>query len=214
MAKQRKANSPTNSEPIELLDGGKQLRICGDVIFDIETAPQSPDHEDGALLNPETARVAAIGYYDTDKGRYIIITDDDEAAILRQFWDVFRVVNAAGFKMIGFNNCGFDLPFMIRRSWQLCVPVPRNLMSLGGRYWCDTFIDLMIVWRCGSYREFISLDALARFLGVGAKNGTGALFYRLWQTDMAEAIEYLVNDLRITHNCAIHMGALSPPNRS
>lgn len=211
MAKERKATFRPTRRPIESTNGSNQLRFCGDVVFDIETAPQDADHEDGALLNPETARVAAIGYYDADKHRFVIVTDDVERDMLRQFWDVFRLVNAAGFKMIGFNNCGFDLPFLVRRSWQQCVKVPRNIMTLGGRYWCDTFVDLMIMWRCGAYREFISLDALARFLGVGAKNGTGALFYRLWQTDMDAAVDYLVNDLSITYESAIHMGAISPP---
>jgi hypothetical protein len=174
--------------------------------WDIETGPLEANHEDGALLNPETARVAAIGYHEPTHGRYVIAYDKDESAVLRQFWDLFRTSNAAGFKMIGFNIFGFDLPFLIRRSWFHSVAVPKNIMSSGGRYWCDTFVDLMVQWRCGSYREFIGLDALSRFLGVGAKNGNGELFYRLWDTDRKAAISYLRNDVEITFRCAEKMG--------
>jgi hypothetical protein len=67
----------------------------------------------------------------------------------------------------------------------------------------------MVVWKCGSYREFISLDALARFLKVGEKNGNGALFYRLWETDNKAAIEYLSNDVLLTFRCARQMGIVS-----
>src|SRR6185437_5605589 len=132
-----------------------------------------------------------------------------EQALLRQFWDAFRLMNAAGFKMVGFNCCGFDLPFLVRRSWGCGVSVPRNIMSLGGRYWCDTFIDLMVVWKCGAYREFIALDALARFLKVGQKNGKGDLFYRMWETDRQAALDYLSNDVQITFSCARKMGLIS-----
>ena len=189
-----------------IIDGTERLRFGGDIAFDIETAPLHSDHEDGALLNAETARVAAIGYYDAEKDRYIIAADKDDAGILRQFWDAFLASNAAGHSMIGFNTHGFDLPFMMRRSWIQGIPVPRNLTTLGGRYFCDTFPDLMAIWKCGSYRDFISLDSLARNLDSGAKTGSGEQFWKLWDKDRKSAVNYLVNDVRITYACARRMG--------
>jgi hypothetical protein len=209
----KKTKATTPPEMATQVAGSESLRFRHDVAFDIETAPLYADHEDGALLNPETARVAAIGYYDPDCDRYIITHDNDEKAMLCQFWDVFRLVHAAGFKLLGFNICGFDLPFMVRRSWCHGVVPPKNMMTLGGRYWCDTFVDLMAFWKCGSYRDFISLDSLARFLAIGEKNGSGALFYREWETDRKHAIEYLVNDVRLTYRCAHKMGLVSPLSR-
>ena len=82
-------------------------------------------------------------------------------------------------------------------------------MSSGGRDWGETFIDLMIVWRCGSWKEFISLDSLSRYLGVGEKTGSGELFYRLWNTNRQAAVDYLVNDVKITLACANRMGVVA-----
>lgn len=200
------------SLPAQLIDGTERLRFTGDVAFDIETAPLASDHEDGALLNAETARVAAIGYYDADTDRYIIAADKDDAGILRQFWDAFLIVHAAGGSMIGFNSHGFDLPFLMRRSWTHGIAVPRTVTTLGGRYFCDTFVDLMALWKCGSYRDFISLDALSRYLGVGSKVGSGEQFYKLWNKDRKAAVEYLVNDVRITYACARRMGLVPQPS--
>jgi hypothetical protein len=212
MAPKKKAIPSLQSAVI--VPGSEQLRFRSDVAFDIETGPLGADHEDGALLKPETARVAAIGYYDPSGERHIISYDPDERAMLRQFWDCFRLVNAAGFKLIGFNIHGFDLPFLVRRSWGLGLAPPKNIMTLGGRYWCDTFVDLMAAWKCGLYRDFISLDALSRFLCVGEKNGNGALFYRLWEVDREAAIEYLMNDCTLAYRCAERMGYVSPLVRS
>jgi predicted 3'-5' exonuclease similar to PolB exonuclease domain len=191
-----------------IVDGSEPIRFNGDVVFDIETGPLASDAEDGSLLNPETARVAAIGYYDPSGQRVVICYDKNEAAMLRQFWTIYLSVNGARAAMIGFNSHGFDLPFIVRRCWFHGVLIPKNIHSFGGKF-CDTFVDLMILWKCGSFKDFISLDSLARFLGAGEKVGSGERFHRLWQTDRKAAIDYLVNDVKITHGCAAKMGLVA-----
>lgn len=183
--------------------GDEPYRPTTDTAFDIETAPLSSDSD--SLLSAETARVAAIGYYEAASNKVVIAYDQDEAAMLRQFWAVFCSVQTSGAKLLGFNIQGFDLPFLIRRSWHHGVSVPKTLMSSGGRYWCDTLVDLMILWRCGSYKDFISLDAFAKFLGVGQKTGSGEFFYLQWQKDRQAAIDYLTNDVRLVIDAARQM---------
>jgi hypothetical protein len=107
--------------------------------------------------------------------------------------------------LIGFNTQGFDLPFVIRRSWHHGITVPKTVMT-SGRYWSDTLVDLMIAWRCGGYKDFISLDNLAKFLNVGQKNGNGELFHVLWNQDRDAAVAYLTNDVRLCADCAAKMG--------
>ncbi len=171
--------------------------------FDIETAPLHPDGGDtNALLNPQTARVCAIGYYEPANGRYLIAYDLDEAAMLRQFWDAFLSANGAGVKMIGFNIFGFDLPFIVRRCWHHGIRVPSNATTYGWKSWNTTFIDLMVEWKCGEWKTFISLDALARYLGVGQKVGSGERFFQLWEKDRKAAVAYLENDVRLAVLCA------------
>ena len=51
-----------------------------------------------------------------------------------------------------------------------------------------------------------SLDTIAKHLGVGAKNGSGADFAALWQSDRAKAADYLRNDLQLTARIAEALG--------
>lgn len=192
-----------------VVKGDDQLAFACDVAIDIETAPIPSPDEDVSLLDPTRSRVAAIGYLDPSKMRYIISYDPDEAAMLRQFWRVYLTAHSAGFRLVGFNILGFDMPFLIKRSWAHGIAVPKSVLASSGRYWSETLIDLMILWRCGAWKEFISLDALARFLGAGEKIGNGEQFYRLWTSNRQAAIDYLMNDVRITLACALKMGVIA-----
>jgi hypothetical protein len=204
-----RANKPNNDSPVVILSPDEDYRPTTDTAFDIETGPLQKGG-DGSLLDPQSARVAAIGYYEPAKARFSIACDPDEAAMLRQFWGVFTSMHAAGRKLFGFNTHGFDLPFLIRRSWHHSVPVPHNIMA-SGRYWADTLVDLMILWRCGGYKDYISLHNLSQFLAVGAKNGNGEHFHLLWGKDRQAAIDYLTNDVRLVVDCARKMGLIDQP---
>ena len=177
------------------------------VAVDIETGPLKGGNDE-ELLDAKLARVAAIGYYEVEKDRYLIAYDDDEAAMLRQFWDAFTSLHRAKAKIVGFNILGFDIPFLMRRSWLHSVVVPKTIMT-GGRYWCDTFIDVMNGWKCGAWKDYISLDALSKFLGVGAKNGSGQHFHALWHVNRQAAIDYLKNDCKLAMDCSLRMGLTS-----
>jgi hypothetical protein len=190
-----------------VVSGATLITCASDLAFDIETAPARADLDDSSLLDAETARVASIGYYIPSKGKCFISYDPLEEAMLRQFWETYMSANQHGSTMFGFNCFGFDLPFLVRRSWFHGICVPKSAAS-SGRYWSwsSTFVDLMAAWRCGSYKDYISLDKLSRFLGVGEKCGSGELFYKLWEKDRPEAIKYLVNDVKLTYGCAVKMG--------
>lgn len=166
-----------------------------------------------AALSPMTGCVVAIGYL---QGNAAAICGDegldegmDEEGVLRMFWGTYLHAAANNLRMIGFNIFGFDLPFLVRRSWLLGVDVPRNVLR-DQRYWAKTFIDLMQVWGCGVYGERCSLDKVSRFLGGPGKNGDGAEFARLWSDPETreEAVKYLENDLQITAAVARKMGVV------
>ena len=53
--------------------------------------------------------------------------------------------------------------------------------------------------------EKVKLDVVAKSLGVGAKNGNGALFYKQVLEDYEQASEYLKNDVDLVRKCAIKM---------
>lgn len=161
------------------------------------------DFFEKAALDPLTGRVLVVGLLDKSSMR--LIGHDDEAALLTEFWDVCQGEMGRINEMVGFNTHLFDLPFLIRRSWKMRVPVPRIRR---GRYWADEMVDLRDAWQLGDRQARGSLDAIAKHLGVGAKNGSGADFAKLWQSDRAMAVEYLRNDLELTAKVADVLGCL------
>lgn len=157
------------------------------------------DFSERAALSAVTGRVLCIGWL--ADGLFSYFGNDDEAQLLRDFWPETK-----GAELIGFNIIPFDLPFLIRRSWKLGVPVPANIRH--GRFFADTITDLRAEWQLGN-REFRGgLDYVARFLALGAKNGSGKDFAAAWETDRKGALAYLENDCRLTAEIAERMGIL------
>lgn len=159
-----------------------------------------------AALCATTGRVLAIGIADV-KGIHLLCYEDDEALLLREFW---RIACPGGKwrPLIGFNSNRFDIPFLVRRSFKLRVPVPGGVTH--GRYLNQRFIDLMDAWKVGDYQASISLDRLAKHLGCGAKNGDGAQFAELLATDPEAALDYLRNDIEMTRAVAERLGVIEP----
>ncbi len=211
------------------------------IIFDIETGPGAPEvieanmpafEAPGSYKNPEAiakyvgekqaefrgraaldpiiGKVLAIGI--RDNGETEIDMRADEAGLLRAFWARIAPTGAIVENIIGFNSNRFDIPYLVRRSWLHRVQVPRTVMS--GRYLNNRFIDLMQIWQVGDYQATVSLDRLAKYLGVGAKNGSGACFHEILETDREAARAYLENDLLITEQCAIALGVLEQDTRA
>lgn len=157
-----------------------------------------------AALSPLTGKVLAIGMVVDGETR--ILCSGDEAEDIAAFWKTIAPHGAITHKVIGFNSNRFDIPFLARRSWKLGIDMPHTLFR--GRYINERCIDLMDLWKCGDYQATIKLDHLARFLGCGAKTGSGADFARLYEEDRDAAIAYLENDIRMTYDCAVRMGVV------
>jgi len=154
-----------------------------------------------APLDPMRGRIVAIGYGDPDGQR--LIHAADEYDMLAEFWQLYQLVAKCGGRLVGWNIHKFDLPFIRARSYRHDVTVPPGLLQRG-RYWSDSLVDLMAEWVCG--HGYQSLDRVAQFLQVGAKNGDGADFHRLWDEDREQAIAYLTNDIDMVVAVAERMG--------
>ena len=166
-----------------------------------------------AALSAVTGRVLAIGVLKTGPGveEFTLMhpteefTTRDETSIIKEFWDLLSSDPQGRMpQVIGFNSHGFDLPFLVRRSWALGLKVPQCVRR--GRYW-ET-IDLMEEWGFGSRQERISLDQVSKFFGLPGKNGSGKEFASLYKRDQPTALEYLKNDLRLTRDVAVKMGVI------
>ena len=170
---------------------------------------------DKAALSPVTGRVLLVGTLIGGKPWFFDCLD--EKKLLESFWRLVDELLTNKTPLIGHNSNGFDLPFLVRRSWCLGVLVPREVRQ--GRYWNPLFRDTMETWNCGA-REYVKLDLLGQFFGVGQKTEgvAGGDFYKLWFGTMpadqwgtaaeqrAKAIEYNGQDLTLTAAVAAKMG--------
>lgn len=158
-----------------------------------------------AALEAATGRVLLIGL--RINGSNIMLSDNDEAANLKAFWGFVSTGLVNGDSFIGFNTHGFDIPFLVRRSWVHGIQVPSKIMR--GRYLNDDlWVDLLEIYRLGNRQDWISLDGLSAMLGVGRKNGEGKNFGSLFRTNKGFALEYAANDLFLVEGCA---GKMLPP---
>ncbi len=166
--------------------------------------------KDRAALSPLTGQVLAIGYKSMASGKSVLDHVDDhypEAMLLKMFWKQYARRRANNSIMVGHNIHGFDVPFIVRRSWLLGVDVPETVIERGRYIDSRVFVDTMTRWSCGG-RDFVKLDTIASAMGVGGKPDgvTGAMFAELFVVDRPAALAYLQNDLDMTANVAERMG--------
>jgi predicted PolB exonuclease-like 3'-5' exonuclease len=157
--------------------------------------------------------VVAIGF--TVSECHLIDCDGDDQQEydgLAEFWGRATYCILNNIPMIGWNTHGFDLPFLVRRSWILGVPIPHAVRK--GRYWNDLFIDLMQVYMLGG-RDMVKLDVAAKAFGLEGKvqevDGvavSGKEFHRVWKENRNVAEAYLLRDLAIPAALAIRMGVV------
>ncbi len=176
---------------------------------------QWADFVSKAPLSALTGRVLAIGYR-SEKATVIHHLDEDtqsgEAGLVMRFWHRYRKSKADRRPLVGHNIAGFDIPFLVRRSWLLEIDVPDGVLDANWRYLDRTFIDTMLRWQAGNWRDtFVGLDKLGKALGVGGKTEgvDGADFHRLYfgaAEERAKALEYLARDVELTWLVAQRLG--------
>jgi len=162
-----------------------------------------------AALNPVTAEVCAIGYKTADSKNLDI--RPSEMDMIKGFWSIYLDIKkgAMGRKAIcGWNIFGFDLPFMIKRSWILGLDVPAGVTN--GRYHDLIFKDIKQEYHRHEYgwEKMDGLEFVAKVLGCQSPrtgNVKGKDFYKLLNTttdDLKKAEEYLSADVTECYNIA------------
>lgn len=132
------------------------------------------DHHRSAL-NGDTGRLLCIGFIDEGGGRQPVkgvlgwnrergCFTDDEAEVLRDFWEMMRTFRPCVDRVVGHNIYNFDLPFIYKRS-VVCGVRPSIELNFA-RYRNQPIYDTMCEWEKWNLRYTISLDRLARVLGI------------------------------------------------
>lgn len=195
---------------------------CDSYVANVEAARKKhfEDFRDGAALDAATGWVVAVGMIDEGGDIEIIGQDEEfnEENVLEIFWGHVSRAIRDSIPMVGHNIHGFDLPFLVQRSWLLGVPIPAGVMTGGSgsrKFWNPLFIDTMKEWCLFAPGGRIKLDTLARAFGFDGKHEgecCGKNFHEFWfSTDSAknaEAREYLVRDLKLPLLIAQRMGVV------
>jgi hypothetical protein len=178
-------------------------------------------YREKAALSALTGQVVAIGGATilNDDWKPTIIgqeKDRSEQDVIATWWNIVDDCLRRQLPMVGHNIHGFDLPFLMQRSWILGIPTPDGILQgTGRRYWHPLFIDTMKEWGFGDNRSFVKLDVLAKAFGLGGKaegECCGKNFHQFWfsedETKHQQAVNYLLQDLRLPASIAMAMGVV------
>lgn len=156
---------------------------------------------DKAALSPETGQILCIGWH--DDGLTTIMGGDPKAEklMLELFWRSVVEFRGAGYEFWGWNSAGFDLPFIVKRSWRQGIAIPGfALKDYVNRRNPSALKDAMLLFTGFEYQTYMGLDRAAKYLGFEGKaeeKVTGkdfAAFY-LDPKTRPEAVAYLHADL-------------------
>jgi 3'-5' exonuclease len=153
-------------------------------------------------LDSMAGRIWCIGVAKEDDDPVCFI-GEDERELLERLEAFLRECKPTGrdVEWVGHNAASFDMRWVWRRA------VKYDLAYLASLIRPDKYrgniVDTMLLWACGDTRDYVSLDKLARFLGVGEKTPgmDGSKVYDLWVAgDASACAEYCAADVELTRS--------------
>ena len=176
--------------------GAKGVQHSRLVVLDIETVTLDPSNDKGAL-DAMTGRVVCIGMLidDENKASEVTLAGDNERQLITNFWGIL----APGDVIVGHAVLDFDIRFLQQRSWMLGIKPSRTVDTR--KYYTREVIDTLQLWTNWSpHRKGVSLGALGKALGCGAKTGKGAEVAQWWAEGDLESIKrYCREDVRLAY---------------
>lgn len=144
---------------------------------------------DGAL-----GRIVCIGWAVNDSAVQSL-AGDDEAEMLAEFFELNRTTRAP--RLVGHNITQFDIPFI----WKRCIVnnvKPPMWFPRNPKPWSDRVYDTMAQW---DGKNNISMDKLARALGLPTKTGSGADVWPMYQEGrIADIRAYCETDVAVNRS--------------
>jgi DNA polymerase elongation subunit (family B) len=169
-------------------------------------------------LSGEMGRVLAVGVI-VERDREItqrgVIGRDratrlfhlDEARTLRGFWRLFNDFNTEQDLIIGHNIFDFDLSFLFKRS--IIHRVRPSVRLSFARYRSRPIYDTMCEWSQWSWKGRVSLDRLAKALGLESSKGEGIDGSRVYDYFCAgcheEIADYCMRDVELVRQIYLRM---------
>lgn len=95
------------------------------------------------------------------------INGDDEKLVLQEFANLLNTkFNGPRHMLVAHNGKEFDFPYLCRRMLINGINIPAILDVAGKKPWETSFIDTMELWKFGDYKNYTSLNVLAKCFGI------------------------------------------------
>jgi 3'-5' exonuclease len=95
------------------------------------------------------------------------ISGHDEKQLLLEFAELLNSkFNKEQHALVAHNGKEFDFPYICRRMIINGIQIPRILDLAGKKPWDVKHIDTMELWKFGDYKNYTSLNLLARCFGI------------------------------------------------
>jgi predicted PolB exonuclease-like 3'-5' exonuclease len=165
-----------------------------DAILKYQTENQESIYKKQALDSMQ-GRIVCIGYAYNGEVSTISMDEGDTLELfyfrVKEIFD--EIMETPHF--IGWNISTFDLPWLWRKAIQYNMPELRHYIPKDNR---NLYTDLMKVWAC-DFKDYVSLDNCAKFLGIEHPGGKGSDVYEWWKEGNIDAIkEHCRQDIMTT----------------
>ncbi|MCC6818053.1 MAG: 3'-5' exonuclease [Bacteroidia bacterium] len=155
------------------------------------------------------------GHGDDLQLRVKAISGDDEAQILKDFAELLDShFNKDDHRMVAHNGKEFDFPYICRRMLINGIKIPKILDLSGKKPWDVQHIDTMELWKFGDYKNFTSLNVLAKCFNIPSPKDDidGSLVgHTYWQLNDLERISaYCKKDIVTTAQILLKFKLMEP----
>ncbi|MBS3914508.1 MAG: 3'-5' exonuclease [Bacteroidetes bacterium] len=126
-----------------------------------------------AGIYAEFGKIICIGvgvlreFGDGYKLRVKTFSGDDEKILLKEFADMLNGhYHGHQFLLCAHNGKEFDFPYLSRRMLVHGIVLPQLLDNAGKKPWEVPHLDTMELWKFGDYKNFTSLNLLAKIFDI------------------------------------------------
>ncbi len=151
-----------------------------------------------ASIYAEFGKIVCIGLgiFHENNGQWQLrvkaISGHDEKALLQEFAELLNTkFNKEQHKLVAHNGKEFDFPYICRRMLINGIKLPDILDISGRKPWEIKHIDTMELWKFGDYKNYTSLNVLAKCFGIPSPKDDidGSLVgHTYWQLNDLERI--------------------------
>lgn len=174
-----------------------------------------------AAIYAEFGKIVCIGLgiFTAHNDHYALrvkaIYGHDEKALLTEFAELLNTrFNNARHRLVAHNGKEFDFPYICRRMLINGIPIPSILDVAGKKPWEIRHIDTMELWKFGDYKNYTSLNVLAKCFGIPSPKDDidGSLVgHTYWQLkDLERIAVYCKKDIVTTARLLMKYKLLEP----